>query len=215
MRRVTVDIAVGELARFEKNPMIGKIESLEILQFLKESPEELAIICRVKFTDPNARLEDFQDEDLIEQQLLERSDDGTYTYFIRSHPSTHEGRAFDLVGDGGYVSLPFEFKDGRARITYLGNVKQVKSFMDGLDALQMKYKVASVTDAKFPRDSPLARLTEKQRDVLITAYRLGYYDEPRRISSAELAKRLKIGASTLINHRRSAERHLLSEIVGH
>jgi DNA-binding CsgD family transcriptional regulator len=214
MRRVTVEIAVGELARFEKNPMIGKIETLEILQFLKESPEELALICRVKFTDPAARLENFQDEDLIEQQLLERSDDGTYTYFIRSHPSTHEGRAFDLVGNGGYVSLPFEFKDGRARITYLGNVRQVKSFLDGLDGLQMKYKVSSVTDAKFRRDSPLARLTEKQRNVLITAYRLGYYDEPRRISSAELASKLKIGASTLINHRRSAERHLLSEIVG-
>ncbi|MDA4112892.1 MAG: helix-turn-helix domain-containing protein [Thaumarchaeota archaeon] len=73
---------------------------------------------------------------------------------------------------------------------------------------------ASITDAKFSQDSPLSRLTEKQRRVLVTAYRLGYYDEPRRISSQELAKRMKVGSSTLINHRRRAERHLLAALVG-
>lgn len=69
-------------------------------------------------------------------------------------------------------------------------------------------------DAKFSKDSPLSRLTEKQRKVLVTAYRLGYYDEPRRISSLELAKRLRVNSSTLINHRRRAERHLLAELIG-
>ncbi len=47
----------------------------------------------------------------------------------------------------------------------------------------MKLKVVSLMDAKFSPSSPLQRLTEKQRDVLIKAYKLGYYDRPRKISS--------------------------------
>ena len=49
---------------------------------------------------------------------------------------------------------------------------------------------------------------------MVTAYRLGYYDLPRRISSQQLASKLNVGSSTLINHRRRAERRLLAEMIG-
>jgi predicted DNA binding protein len=58
------------------------------------------------------------------------------------------------------------------------------------------------------------RLTEKQRKVLITAYRLGYHDLPGRVSSKELAERLKIKSSALIVRRRKAERRLPAKLVG-
>jgi len=50
--------------------------------------------------------------------------------------------------------------------------------------------------------------------VLLAAFRLGYYDVPRRVSSEELAMQLKIREPTLATHRRKAERRLLSAIVG-
>jgi predicted DNA binding protein len=50
--------------------------------------------------------------------------------------------------------------------------------------------------------------------VLRAAYTLGYYDVPRKISSHELGIRLKIGSSTLVGHRRRAERRLLAELFG-
>jgi predicted DNA binding protein len=42
---------------------------------------------------------------------------------------------------------------------------------------------------------------------------LGYYDVPRRVSSEELAKRLKIQEPTLVMHRRKAERRLLAALI--
>ena len=122
--------------------------------------------------------------------------------------------AFNHIASGGYLSVPFEIKDGRARLTYLGNAKEIKGFLDGIERQGVKYRVKSITDAKFSQTSPLSRLTDKQRKVLVMAYRSGYYDEPRRISSLELAKRMKVGSSTLINHRRRAEKRLLAELVG-
>jgi predicted DNA binding protein len=68
-------------------------------------------------------------------------------------------------------------------------------------------------DAQFPSHSPLSRLTEKQRRVLITAHKLGYYDIPRKIRLVQLAERLDIAYSTLDMQLRRAERRLLNHIM--
>jgi predicted DNA binding protein len=68
-------------------------------------------------------------------------------------------------------------------------------------------------DARFPPNSPMGRLTEKQRRVLIAAYKLGYYDIPRRITSGEMARKLNLVKSTFSAHVRKAERRLLTEML--
>ena len=214
MRRLTIEVNLEEMSKFENNPIPQKVKGFEILQFLKEDPEEFAVICRIEFKDETLKVEDFIDDDILELQILDHEKEGTYTFFIESKPAIQHAVHFDPFTPGGYLSVPFEIRDGRARMTYLGNAKQVKTFLEGVEKVGVKYRIASITDAKFSQDSPLSRLTEKQRRVLVTAYRLGYYDGPRRISSQELAKRMKVGSSTLINHRRRAERHLLAALVG-
>ena len=69
-------------------------------------------------------------------------------------------------------------------------------------------------DAKFLPDSPLSQLTGKQRDVIVAAFRKGYYDVPRRVSSEALTRQLEIREPTLVMHRRKAERRLLSALIG-
>jgi predicted DNA binding protein len=61
--------------------------------------------------------------------------------------------------------------------------------------------------------SPLDRLTEKQRKIIISAYRLGYYDVPRKMHSEKLANRMKLSRATLVEHLNKAERRLLSRII--
>ena len=113
-----------------------------------------------------------------------------------------------------YLSTPFEFKDGKLRVTLLGSSSQVKGFLANLSKQTLvKYRIASLTDARFPPNSPIGRLTDKQRRVLVAAYRLGYYDVPRRITSEELARKLDLVKSTLSAHVRKAERRLLTEML--
>jgi predicted DNA binding protein len=54
-----------------------------------------------------------------------------------------------------------------------------------------------LTDAKFSPESPLSRLTEKQRQAIVTAFEYSYFDAQLRISSEQLAKRLGLVKSTL------------------
>ena len=86
--------------------------------------------------------------------------------------------------------------------------------MKGSRGAGIRYRVSSLSNARFSHGSPLNRLTEKQRRVLVTAYRLSYYELARRISSQQLARRLNLGSSTVINHRRRVERRLLAEMIG-
>ena len=71
-----------------------------------------------------------------------------------------------------YFSTPFEFRDGRVKLAFLGSAKQMRKNLEYLERhAKGRFKVVSLTDARFAPDSPIARLTEKQRRVLITAYR--------------------------------------------
>jgi predicted DNA binding protein len=49
--------------------------------------------------------------------------------------------------------------------------------------------------------------------MLLTAYALGYYDVPRRISSDDLSRHLDVDKSTIVEHLRKAERKIIASIV--
>ena len=53
-----------------------------------------------------------------------------------------------------------------------------------------------------------AKLTDRQREVLLTAYRCGFFESPRETTGAELAALLNISQPTLTHHLREAQRRL-------
>lgn len=91
--------------------------------------------------------------------------------------------------------------------------QQIKAFLEGIDAVGVHYRILLLSDLNFSPISPLNRLTEKQRDVLITAYRMGYYDVPRRGNSQDIAKKLGLVDSTVVEHLRKAEQRLIRHII--
>ena len=221
MRRLIVEVSRGHLSKLdpEKNPL-QKIKSMEILHFLRFDPQEVALIARLEFNKPDIRIEDVFPNDLVETQLLEREkekENEVYTYLIKSKLSQTIHGEPGLRAVRGYFFLPFEVKDGKVKITYLGTAKQVKDFIklfeELCDPVGIRYRVVSLTDAQFSPHSPLSRLTEKQRRVFITAHKLGYYDIPRKIRLVQLAERLDIAYSTLDMQLRRAERRLMNHIM--
>ena len=74
-------------------------------------------------------------------------------------------------------------------------------------------QVVPLKEATFSPSAPLSCLTQKQRTVLVTSFKEGYYDVPRRIGSQEFAAKLGLKSSALIEHRRKAERRLLASIL--
>jgi GAF domain-containing protein/DNA-binding transcriptional ArsR family regulator len=57
-----------------------------------------------------------------------------------------------------------------------------------------------------------ANLTDRQREVLLTAYRCGFFESPRETTGSELAALLDISQPTLTHHLREAQRRLFEAI---
>jgi hypothetical protein len=174
------------------------------------------MIVRVEFNEPNVSIAEIVHSGLSEVQLLEQEKEKEreiHTYFIKTQPTQaiHEGP--NLIAVAGYFSLPFEVKDGKVKITFLGSAKQVRAFLKTVEAIGVRYCVISLTDAKFPPHSLISHLTEKQQRAFVAAYTLGYYDVPKKIGLVRLAERLNLSRSTLDEHLRKAERRLIYHIM--
>ena len=59
-----------------------------------------------------------------------------------------------------------------------------------------------------------ARLTDRQREVVRTAQRLGYFEHPREASATEVADAIGIARATFSEHLAAAQRRVFEEFVG-
>lgn len=215
MRRLILEVSERELTKAGiELPPVKKIKSLELLYFLRQDDTELAAISRVEFKDPDEKIEEFIESGLLtDVQVIEKEKNGTYILFTRSG-SPSLSSVLKYIGiEGGYLFPPLGIKDGKVRFSFLGSEKQIKEFMEKIDALGIHYRVVLLADANFSPISPLSQLTEKQQEVLLAAYRWGYYDIPRKITSQELADRLGLVNSTVVEHLRKAEQRLIKQIL--
>lgn len=61
---------------------------------------------------------------------------------------------------------------------------------------------------------PLELLTDRQREILRTAYNEGYYDQPKGINGQQLAEMFDISHSTVHEHLSAAERKIMQTAFG-
>jgi predicted DNA binding protein len=114
---------------------------------------------------------------------------------------------------GVYMYGLFELRDGTLKAAYLGNSSQILHFLRQLVKSKIDHKILSLADARFSSNSPLGALTEKQRRVLLSAFKLGYFEIPRKIGFARMSRQMNLGRSTVNEHLRKAESHLISQIL--
>jgi hypothetical protein len=113
------------------------------------------------------------------------------------------------------MTRPPNFLDvDRMKVELIGKEKEIKGFLQYANKWSNNsFKILGLTSIDAKGDSLLSKLTPRQRQMLLTAYALGYYDVPRRISSDGLSRHLKVDKSTIVEHLRKAERKLIGGII--
>lgn len=212
MQRVIIEGPIEKFGKLDGETAtvpIQKLKYLETLHLLRTDREEFATICRIKLQNPEDRIEDVFDSRFFEVTPLLMEETGSSICFMRER---RPERANYLMNAGVYFPGPYEISDGMVRFGVMGETRQLREFLNTVEKTIPEFRVTSVTNGKFLTGSPLENLTEKQRMVLSEAYENGYYDLPRRISSHELAGKIGLDTSTLIEHRRKAEQRLLKSV---
>ncbi len=198
------------------SPHSDDVEVLEIVRTFKCDGEGFAFTCKMMIRDENLRPEDLSGNGVLSNvETLHQEEDASWmVYLAGKFPDPGD---FPELGNWNpVVTGTPEFVDiDRVKVTLLMNEDEVGRFRQ----LSQKYpeelplRILTVSSLGPGADSDLARLSGKQRKALLLAYALGYYDVPRKISSYDLARRLNVNNSTLVEHLRKAQRRLLSGIL--
>lgn len=122
-------------------------------------------------------------------------------------PENLSEQAEDLLG-----TCDPQLDDGSASMSLVGPQESISGTISEYEAAGISpdlRKLGPYEGRKEPADS----LTDRQQEVIQTAFELGYYEVPREASTEEIAAELDLDASTVAEHLQRAERNVLSEVL--
>jgi hypothetical protein len=196
----------------------NRVDVLEALRCFKCDTQGLAIICRIKLKDKNMNLQDLlRGKGLLTNiELLYKEKDESIVVFIEGGSCVPKPPK-DIKQPKMLMARPPDFFDvDRMKVEMRGKENEIKKLLHYTNKWgDNSFKILGLTsiDTKGGGASLLSKLTPRQRQMLLTAYALGYYDVPRRISSDELSRHLKVDKSTIVEHLRKSERKIIGSII--
>ncbi|WP_435094593.1 helix-turn-helix domain-containing protein [Halorubrum sp. N11] len=116
----------------------------------------------------------------------------------------------DARAEDGVLSLTLHLPD-------LERLRDIVSALDGIaERVEVRYLVHGAADGDAVPDRTLVdrgRLTDRQCEVLRTAYGMGYFKRPRDANASTVADALDIAPSTFAEHLAAAQQKLLEETL--
>jgi len=216
MRRITMEFDYQKAWKLIFGTNSEKVEVLEALRCFKCDAEGLAIICRIRLKDRSITVQDLLMGNglLTNIEFLYKEKDGSLVVFIEGR-SVVPKLSKDIKPPKMLMARPPNFLDvDRMKVEMIGKENEIKEFLHYTNTWAgNSFKILGLTSIDAKGESLLSMLTARQRQMLLTAYTLGYYDVPRRISSDDLSRHLNVDKSTIVEHLRKAERKLMGSII--
>jgi HTH DNA binding domain len=215
MRRITMGFNYQRAWKQIFGSNAEKVEVLEALRCFKCDTQGLAIICRIRLKDKGMTVTDLLHRGLITNiETLYTERDGSVVVFIEGKSCVPQPPK-DMELPKMLMTHPPDFLDiDRMKVELVGKEDEISKFLQYRAKLgNNSFKILGLTSIDTKGESLLSKLTSRQRQVLLTAYALGYYDVPRRISSDDLSRHLNVDKSTIVEHLRKAERKLIGSII--
>ena len=213
MRKVTVEIRLSPEMRQARAPILDHIESLRVLEVLKIDFNRgiKAFVAELEFKEGHG-IEDFSEQKRMEVLNVLKTEGNKYTCIIKGHVPMEFRKMMrkfdlDLIWDA-----PMLMSNERLVFSAIGDQDNIKKFLAAIKLIGVAENI-SVKKGTFKEHDLLSCLTEKQRKIMITAMKSGYYDYPKKINSETLSKSIGISKATLLEHLRKAEGRLLKNLL--
>lgn len=162
-------------------------------------------LLRLETDDPLPVLTDLEGrKDVVDLDLLWKRDDEA----LLQLESTAQTLLVPLWRAGVPIEMPFAVTDGKATWELTTSSERFSALGNHLDAVGVDYHVEYV---QVIGEDPVAGiLTDRQREVLLTAMDLGYYDTPREATLTEVAEALDVSKATCSDVLHRAEGSLVA-----
>lgn len=201
------------------------LRRVQILYMLKFDSSEYLFICKM----PTKEWKSYKDRssqlvsNKISTKLLERIPDGVLLqvagrWFERGKQmdphQLKELEFFRSMGRSSYYGLGTPKISGNAiRFSVVTEAEKINKLLNGLKQFNIPHKVNKLGRLRGRSESLLSELTLKQTRVLRLAHAMGYYDIPRRASTEDLARVLRMDKATVGEHLRRAEKNVFDKLI--
>lgn len=213
MKRLVLEFPYQEFWRRIFGHNASSVEVVEAMKCFKCNQEGFALIAKLKFLDKIISANDLLKKGSIEEvETLYTENDGSAVIFMagRFRDASKTTRRPAKVFSAG---VP-EFIDvNKMKVAVVGEEKEIQKVLRQVGKSKLAPKILSLTQLEPRSESAVSMLAPKQKHALLSAYGLGYYEVPRKASSRQLAKLLKIDKSTFAEHLRKAERSIIKSAL--
>ena len=132
----------------------------------------------------------------------------TVVYLCKVLPDVDDVRPMQALG---ISNSDIQVGEGGIKVTLVGEQDDIVQGIEAYDDVGMSAALQRISD--YAGTTALDTLTDRQLEILETAFDLGYFEVPRNVSTDEVADELGLDPSTVAEHLRRAERNLLSELL--
>jgi len=159
---------------------------------------------------------------VTEEAVLEGADEGgTFSYGsseVFRFERDSDGRcACELVEGHGTPVADARVRDGDLHLVFHTDREGLRGV---LDDLRDRYDSVEVRRVVTEEDADQSRgvvgsddMTERQREALETAHRMGYFDHPKEANAGDVADEMGIATSTFTEHLSAAQRKLMDAVL--
>jgi DNA-binding XRE family transcriptional regulator len=215
MRKLTVEIEMNEKAREMFEPMFKEVQSYEVLETLKVNFEDGIVVDLIEFhLKEDLPINELKSLGFWEILSVLKSEGNNHICLVRNLHSEETKEDFkDFELDLIYTT-PIIMSLDRYTCSVIGDQENLAKFIKIMETTFGKIENMIFQKGAYQRHDIISILTEKQKEILITANKFGYYDYPKKINSEQLAKKVNISKATLVQHLRKGEGRLMENIFG-
>ena len=175
------------------------------------SPAEAATLLFAVDGDPGPFRESATDTPGIESVDVEPAGGERFHMLVDARPSAVPllRRVIAAMIRAGMVVLtPVVYRDGTVSGHIVGDAATLQTTLDAVpDAVDLT--VEEVGPFRGPPGTPATDLSDRQRDAVLVALELGYYDHPSETTHEAIAAELDCAPSTASEHLKKAEAKLV------
>ena len=214
MRKLILEIEPNEKMKNILKSTFEYIHSYESLETLKTEWDEGIrvdlIECVLK---ENVLIDDLKSIGTMEILSVLKSEGNKHICLVK-HQAPDDSKAvfkefdLDLI-----VSTPWIVSNEKHTYSMIGDNENLNKYIELIKTNVGNIQNMTFKKAAYQKQDILSVLTDKQRKILITAHKFGYYDYPKKINSVRLSEKINISKPTLVQHLRKAEGRILDEIM--
>lgn len=202
---------------------IGDPAGCPVATTTEETETQITDVSRASKADPDGQVvEEFTLDAACEPTDPELSEVASFSNqsVYRFSRDREDDCVCDAIEQFGFPVSNVHARDGNLYVSFHApDLSEVGSIIETLqarfDGVQLRTLTKSIDDTAS--DLVLVdrhRLTDRQQEVLETAFEMGYFDYPKGANAGDVAEAIGISTSTFSEHLSAAQRKVLDGVVG-